>query len=195
MSFLKTICVLALCAIAPLPAAAATLDLAALGYTAGPITHAGGVELDLFDGGGYTTAYLFAADFPFGVSGVSVTDLADPTGAAAFGLVDPLTPGANLAGNGATAFGVADGLFEWLFEGIVGTGPFAALNGGAALVRLMSTEITEAAGLSGVIYDQTAQLVITSLVPIPNASVPLPATGLLLIGGVAGLGLLRRRRG
>ncbi|MCV3273814.1 VPLPA-CTERM sorting domain-containing protein [Roseobacter sinensis] len=163
----------------PATAKAALLDLNSFGYErAAVVTEATPATISIFGG-----ALLFAND-PASILQINSFDLTDPA-QAAFVLFGAGELSSSLAGADAQAD--MTGTIQFLFRNVTGIGEFAALDGRTILAELFGTGIS----LTGDHFVTDGTLRLTALRPV--AAVPLPAAGLMLLVGLFGMGVLRRR--
>jgi hypothetical protein len=175
-------------------AEAATLDLATLGYTLGPVvasTNLGSVTV----GGDPATPgvlELFATEPAFELF-IDSLDVADAL-QASFSVFGPDFGTDALSGTGAAATGTDEttGLLQFLFTGVLGTGAYAPFDGGAVLVEILIAGLLPFA--DGFIADGTATLTYTILRDSSPAVIPLPAGLPLLLAGLGALAVVRRSR-
>ncbi|WP_143104194.1 VPLPA-CTERM sorting domain-containing protein [Poseidonocella sedimentorum] len=182
-----------------LPGQAALLNLESFGYSRGS-------EIARVEPG---EALSFLPDFFAATSGdltisLESFDLTDPSEATfvlfdSAALLDSLTDDGGASAFGDEAAGTSapgsDGIFQFLFENVLGDGVFAGYDGGAVLFEIAAPGLS----LTNDIDTGEAVFVVTELEkiepddpdPTPS-SVPLPASGLLLLGGLAALTRARR---
>jgi hypothetical protein len=130
-----------------------------------------------------------------GVGGSTIINGIPPFAAADYdillnGTPVPPNPGSGLLGPASILGDDGDAGFDLIFEALSGFGG-AALPAGNAIFASVTFDTREAdPGVPGFAFG-TATTRLSLLVPAPV--IPLPASGLLLLGAVATLGLRRRR--
>lgn len=193
MDLLKVFATGAALALLPVVAISSTIDLEALGYergstiadTTGAVDYVAALDFGSFQFPSSLTAT--SADTSISFAAPNGVDVAS---GASFGIGLP----AELESSplGASHFGTETGVVQYLFEDVIGSGAYAGVNGADVLFEI------QAQGLSFGDLDASwadASIVITQLTDATVTAVPGPASMPLLMGGLLGFGLLRRRNG